>query len=111
MGASVPDQALVPTASSRQGVSTEGFDPSRGIREQVFERLQQRNGCGPIVCADYLSENCVCMDEFLAAQKAEAYEDAAHCAEHLNGWGFPPSPELADHIAKCIRDLAQGYLR
>lgn len=28
-GASVPDQALVPTASSQQAVSTEGFDPSR----------------------------------------------------------------------------------
>jgi hypothetical protein len=28
-GASVPDQALVASPSSRQGVSTEGFDPSR----------------------------------------------------------------------------------
>jgi hypothetical protein len=30
---------------------------------------------------------------------------AAHCSEHLNGWGSPRAPELADHIAKCIRAL------
>lgn len=38
----------------------------------------------------------------------DAYEDAAHIAEHLNGRGSPPAPELADHIAKCIRDAASA---
>jgi hypothetical protein len=32
-------------------------------------------------------------------------EEAATVAEQLNGWGSPPSPELANHIAKAIRSF------
>ncbi len=39
-----------------------------------------------------------------------AYEaglrEAARVAEHLNGWGTPRAPDLANHIAACIRALA-----
>lgn len=31
-------------------------------------------------------------------------ERCAKIAEHLNGWGNPPAPELADHIAQIIRE-------
>jgi len=34
----------------------------------------------------------------------EATERAAHIAEHLNGWGSPPAPLLANHIAAVIRN-------
>lgn len=30
-------------------------------------------------------------------------ERCAQVAEQLNGWGAPPAPELANHIAKVIR--------
>jgi len=30
-------------------------------------------------------------------------ERSASIAEHLNGWGAQPNPELANHIAKVIR--------
>lgn len=33
-----------------------------------------------------------------------AMEVAAEIAVHLNGWGTPQAPELAEHIAKTIRE-------
>ena len=41
----------------------------------------------------------------LPASRDEVIEMCAHVAEHLNGWGSPPAPELAEHIAKVIRSL------
>jgi hypothetical protein len=35
----------------------------------------------------------------------DAVEHAAAIAEGLNGWGSRPNPELAHHIAACIRGL------
>ena len=29
-------------------------------------------------------------------------ERCADVARHLNGWGYPPAPALADHIANII---------
>lgn len=34
----------------------------------------------------------------------DAIETAAQIAEHLNGWGKRPAADLADHIAKMIRE-------
>jgi hypothetical protein len=42
--------------------------------------------------------------EACARQAVEAErERCAQIAEHLNGWGSRPCPELADHIAAAIR--------
>ena len=35
-------------------------------------------------------------------------EECAKVAEHLNGWGWPLAPKLADHIAACIRAMEDG---
>jgi len=43
-------------------------------------------------------------DAIKAARDA-AIEECAKVAEHLNGWGTTPCPELADHISKTIRAL------
>jgi hypothetical protein len=41
----------------------------------------------------------------VAHARQEALEEAAKVAGHLNGWGTTPHPELAAHLAKCIRAL------
>lgn len=41
----------------------------------------------------------------LRTARNEALEEAALKAEHLNGWGIGPIPEVAEHIAKRIRAL------
>jgi hypothetical protein len=45
-------------------------------------------------------------DQMLAYGEARALAERERCAliaEHLNGWGSRPCPELADHIAAAIR--------
>lgn len=41
----------------------------------------------------------------IAMAVAAERERCAQTAEHLNGWGEKPNPELATHIAKAIRGL------
>jgi hypothetical protein len=43
------------------------------------------------------------MNRIVRLAMREAYLDAAKIAEHLNGWGTKPCPELANHIAAAIR--------
>ena len=38
--------------------------------------------------------------------RVETIEACAKVAKHLNGWGSPPRPDIAAHIAVCIRSLA-----
>lgn len=40
----------------------------------------------------------------IAQAIATERERCAQVAEHLNGWGTPPNPELARHIAMVIRN-------
>lgn len=48
-----------------------------------------------------------CREQLASAMSAEEVrERAAEIAEHLNGWGVPPAPKLADHIAKVIRSMS-----
>ncbi len=43
---------------------------------------------------------CDCRSGGIALER----ERCAQIAEHLNGWGHPPAPELAAHIARIIRN-------
>jgi hypothetical protein len=71
-GASVPDQALVATPSSRQAVSTEGFDPSRG---DIFS-IVARAAADPNVDIDKL-ERLLEMQERVHARNARTAYYAA----------------------------------
>ncbi len=42
--------------------------------------------------------------ENLKKELAAERERCANIAQHLNGWGSPPAPKLAAHIATCIRN-------
>ena len=42
--------------------------------------------------------------EMVADAIEKERERCAQIAEHLNGWGSPRAPDLAAHIAKCIRN-------
>lgn len=39
----------------------------------------------------------------------DAVDLCSEIAAHLNGWGVPPNPELAAHIAKIILDQKRPF--
>lgn len=53
------------------------------------------------VCAEM--RNWKLLEAELVKAMRELVDESAQIAEHLNGWGNPPAPKLAAHIAKVIR--------
>jgi hypothetical protein len=76
-GASVPDQALVASPSSREGVSTEGFDPSRGGILNVIARA----AADPNTDVDKLERLLAMQERVLEREAEQAFNAALRAAQ------------------------------